>query len=76
MTMPVTAHGGGRPIATLEDRGQAPFGCAVGPTSGDLAVSNFESDSGGPGRISIYKNAKVKPATYPDPGEFLYISTT
>ncbi|MGB6517316.1 MAG: hypothetical protein WBE79_02270 [Candidatus Cybelea sp.] len=67
------AHGGAHPIATLKDRGQAPFGCAVDPTSGDLAVSNFESDSGGPGSISIYKNAKGKPTTYPDPGEFLYI---
>jgi hypothetical protein len=67
------AHGGARPIETLKDRGQAPFGCAVDPTSGDLAVSNFESDSGGPGSISIYKKAKGKPTAYPDPSEFLYI---
>lgn len=67
------AHGGTLPIATLKDPGQAPWGCAVDPKTGDLAVANFESDSGGPGSISIYKGAKGKPTIYPDTKEFLYV---
>jgi hypothetical protein len=68
------AHGGAHPIATLRDTNEAPWGCAIDPTTGDLAVANFESDSGGPGSISIFKNAKGKPRVYPAPSELLYLA--
>lgn len=35
------AHGGSQPIATLDDSGYSSKGCAVDPTTGDLAVTNF-----------------------------------
>lgn len=67
------AHGGSHPIATLKDPGEVPWGCAFDPKTGDLALANFESSSAGPGSISIYKNAKGKPAIYSDSSQFLYI---
>ncbi|HEY2473193.1 MAG TPA: hypothetical protein VGI19_00180, partial [Candidatus Cybelea sp.] len=67
------AHGGQRPIATLKDPGEVPWGCAIDPKTGDLAVANDESGTGPPGSVSIYKNAKGKPAVYPDTSEFQYI---
>jgi DNA-binding beta-propeller fold protein YncE len=68
------AHGGAHPIATLRDPNEAPWGCAVDPTTGDLAVANFESDTGGAGSISIYKNAAGTPKIYPAPSELLYLA--
>jgi hypothetical protein len=68
------AHGGAHPIATLRDPNYVPWGCAVDPTTGDLAVANDESDSGGPGSISIYKHAAGKPKVYPAPSELLYLA--
>jgi hypothetical protein len=67
------AHGGSHPIATLKDPGEVPWGCALDPKTGDLAIANFESSKAGPGSISIYKGAKGKPAIYSDSSEFLYI---
>ncbi|MBV9233446.1 MAG: hypothetical protein JO030_05330 [Candidatus Eremiobacteraeota bacterium] len=70
------AHGGTTIIATLNDPGQASYGCAVDPESGDLAVANLETLSGGPGSVSIYKHAKGTPKVYADPNSvneyFLY----
>lgn len=68
------AHGGAHPIATLRDPNYAPWGCAVDPTTGDLAVANVESDTGGPGSISIYKHAAGTPKIYPAPSELLYLA--
>jgi hypothetical protein len=69
----VYAHGGAHPFATLRDPGEVPWGCAIDPKTGDLAVANFESSTAGPGSVSIYKDAKGKPAVYPDPSEFEHI---
>jgi hypothetical protein len=66
------AHGGKKAIATLHDPNEVPWGCAIDPTTGDLAVADDESDSGGPGAISIYKNAKGRPTVYPVPSGLLY----
>lgn len=62
------AHGGLDPIATLKETGYFPVGCSVSPTSGDLAVVNLKSNYGGPGSISIFKNASGNPTVfaYPD----------
>jgi hypothetical protein len=52
------AHAGKTPIATFDDSGWRPFGCAVDRETGDLAVTNLESSSGGPGSVTIYKHGK------------------
>lgn len=67
------AHGGAHPIATLRDTNEVPWGCAIDPTTGDLAVANDESDSGGAGSISIFKKAAGKPTVYPAPSALLYL---
>ncbi len=59
------AHGGSSPIGTLSDTGEYPEGCAVDPTTGNLAVANFSSKSGG-GNVAVYANAKGIPQTYTD----------
>ena len=61
------ARGGTNPIATLDDPGIA-FGCAVDPTTGNLAVSNRldASNPKGPfyGDVAIYKGAEGDPTMY------------
>ncbi len=62
------AHGGTSPIAVLSDPGYVPVACSVDPSSGTLAVTNVEKQSGGPGTVVIYKHAKGRPkAYYTDP---------
>jgi hypothetical protein len=57
------AHGGTKPIALLKDPRVEPSDCAIDSTTGDLAVTNFQSvsDRGG---VSIYKGAKGAPIVY------------
>lgn len=52
------AHGRKARIATLDDPGSFPIGCAVDPTSGDLAVTNFSTTASEAGNVVIYKGAK------------------
>ena len=61
------AHGGAKPIAKLSDSGQVPEGCAVDPTSGDLAVTNYYKPPSGAGSVSIYKKASGVATNYTDP---------
>jgi hypothetical protein len=59
------AHGGTKRIATLDAAGPDPSGCAVDPTTGDLAVASLGfSDYGQNAFVAIYKNARGKPTTY------------
>jgi hypothetical protein len=60
------AHNGAFPIRTLKDPGQRPYGCAVDPLTGDLAVTNAEGVSGGPTTLAIYAKAKGRPKIYSD----------
>jgi hypothetical protein len=53
------AYGSSTPTQTLSDSGFEPFGCSVDPTTGDLAVANFDS-----GSVSIYAGASGTPAVY------------
>jgi hypothetical protein len=54
--------------ASLQDKGAAPNGCSVDPTTGNLAVTNYCQGSieacTGPGNVAVYKNAKVVPKLY------------
>jgi hypothetical protein len=56
------AHGGTKPIATLEDAVNLPIGCAVDPLSGDLSVTEYTFPS--QGTIDVYKGAKGTPTQY------------
>jgi DNA-binding beta-propeller fold protein YncE len=60
------AHAGTAPIATLNDNGEEPFGCAIDPASGNLAVSNAGTASGGNGSVSVYRDASGTPTNYTD----------
>jgi hypothetical protein len=59
------AHAGTKPIATLQDPGNYPYGCSVDSKSGDLAVTNIASTYGFPvGSLTIYAGAKGPPKAY------------
>jgi DNA-binding beta-propeller fold protein YncE len=60
------AHGGTSAKATLSDSGEYPAGCSVDPTTGNLAVANYETDNKGDGSVSVYRKAKGKPALFTD----------
>ncbi len=57
------AHGGSSPIRKLTTTG-APYGCAVDPTTGNLALTNLSSY--GYGAIAVYAKAKGTPKEYYD----------
>jgi hypothetical protein len=56
------AHGGTTPIATLSDPGEEPVGCAVDPSTGNLAISNYY-----PSNVAVYQRAQGNPTLYTDP---------
>jgi hypothetical protein len=58
------AHGGTKPIHTLKDPNEEPYGCAVDPTTGDLAVANYSDTSAREGNVAIYHKAKGYPKSY------------
>jgi hypothetical protein len=64
------AHGGTQPIATLSDADWA-NGCAVDPTTGNLAVTN-SSESGYRGNVAIYAGAQGEPTYYSDSDMYYY----
>jgi len=57
------AHGGKAPIAALADPVGYPIGCAIDPTTGNLAVTN-QYDSSGSGSVIVYKDAGGTPTPY------------
>jgi hypothetical protein len=62
------AHGGTSPIQTL-NAGDIPLGCAVDPTSGNLAVTN---EASGAGEVAIFPNAKAPSTWYRDTEIYTY----
>ncbi|MFZ0681295.1 MAG: hypothetical protein WAM84_00285 [Candidatus Cybelea sp.] len=58
------AHGGTKPIQTLKDPEYVPYGCAVDPTTGDLAVANYSDASARQGDLAVYHKAKGTPKSY------------
>jgi hypothetical protein len=59
------AHGGVSPIETLSDPAAA-NGCAIDPTTGNLAVTNWAGQAGSydHGDVAIYPNAQGTPTLY------------
>jgi hypothetical protein len=68
------AHGGTAPIATLEDMGNYPNGCAVDPVSGNLAVAGG-AEFYANGNVAIYENAQGSPTVYVDTFADFYYCT-
>ena len=62
------AHGGTYPIQTLHG-GDIPLGCAVDPTTGDLAVTQ---EASGAGNVVIFPNAQEPPTGYGDPDIYTF----
>ena len=60
------AHGGDIPIATLTDPNNAPEGCAVDATTGNLAVANAQTLGAGAGSVGVYAHAQGTPTLYTD----------
>jgi DNA-binding beta-propeller fold protein YncE len=58
------AHGGTKPIATLNDSGYYPSGCSIDPTTGNLAVANYSNSDSVRGNVAIYVGAAGAPAAY------------
>jgi hypothetical protein len=65
------AHGGTNPIASLSDPLGFPVGCAIDPTSGNLAVANLD-DYSGAGSVLVYPNAAGTPRAYGNAGIAAY----
>ncbi|MGA8534377.1 MAG: hypothetical protein WB615_09755 [Candidatus Tumulicola sp.] len=59
------AHGGTKPIHTLDDPTLNPLGCSVDPTTGNLAVTSFIGPNKH-GGLAIYLHATGKPKVYFD----------
>ncbi len=60
-------HGGAKPIATLTISGaRRLLGCAVDPTTGNLAVTDLGNSKGG-GSLWVFARAQGTPKNYRDP---------
>jgi hypothetical protein len=60
------AHGGTKPIAKLSDDGYTANDCASDPTTGNLAVTNYDDSSSGRSNVAIYADARGTPKHYTD----------
>lgn len=69
-------HGGTKPVQSLYVMGFYPYGCAVDPSSGDVAVADFASQKQGPGGLSIFHPGQTFPSTYQATGFNAYFFCT
>jgi hypothetical protein len=58
------AHGGSKPIRTLSVPGINSVSCAVNPTNGDLAVTDYGTQRGEGALVAVYPKAKGSPRLY------------
>lgn len=59
------AHASKKPLAVLHSPSADPSGCAIDPTTGNLAVASL--GFGSSGSVAIYKHARGNPVTYQNP---------
>lgn len=60
-------HGGTKPVKELHLFGYFPFGCAVDPATGNVAVTDIAKQPSGPGAVSIFRKGALFPTTLSDP---------
>jgi hypothetical protein len=60
-------HGGTTPIATLQDPNAEPAGCAIDPSTGNLAVANVYTQGTQNGDVVVYSGATGSPVSYSVP---------
>jgi hypothetical protein len=60
----VYAHGGTKPIRTLQDPRATPYSCSIDPKTGDLAVANYLLKNSTSGNVVIYRHAKGQPQAH------------
>lgn len=60
----VFAHGGTKPVRTIKDSVYLPQGCSIDPTTGNLALANYETFWDYPGNLSIFHKAKGYPQIF------------
>lgn len=54
------AHAGTKPLKTYDEKSYGePVGCAVDPTTGDLAVSNYEGPGSNAGDVVVYRAGSI-----------------
>ena len=63
-------HGGKKPIQILQSAAYDPAGCAIDPTTGNLAVTSL--GRGSSGNVAIFPHAQGTPTTYTDPNIYNY----
>ncbi len=68
------AHGGKKPINSLDTSPYLPYGCAVSPSNGDLAIANAGKDEYTAGEIAIYPHGSGTPTTYAGPYDDHFIN--
>jgi hypothetical protein len=60
-------HGGKRPLRIIDGSPYEPYGCAVNPKNGDLAVANYGQYSyDSKGNLAVYAHAQGTPTYYTD----------
>jgi hypothetical protein len=58
------AHGGSKTINIISESPYEPYGCAVSPTNGSIAVANFNDGYRTRGSIAVYPEGSNQPAIY------------
>jgi hypothetical protein len=66
------AHGRRRPIATFDDSYYSPHGCAVDPTTGDLAVAGGSFPYGNGANVAIFTDPNSPPMIYYDENDLTF----
>lgn len=66
------AHGGSQPIATFDDSYNDPNGCAVDPTTGNLAVAGGYFEYGAPANVAVFSKATGYPKVYVDEDDLVF----
>lgn len=61
------AHGAKKPKKTLFDHAGSPNACAVDPSTGNLAVSNFQGATSASGNVLVFAGGLGTPAQYTAP---------
>ncbi len=65
-------HGDVKPFKSLGDYSAYPLGCAVDPTTGNLAVTGYPGPYSTHGNVAVFKEARGIPKSYVDASVVLY----